>query len=106
MTGYDPNTGKFHGAPAPVASGSGSGAYDPSAQAAMYDPSAVAGASGSGTGEGTAPKPKKAGSGKRETVIRKGNGKVWEDTTLVDWDPSELIDNFSTTREFFQYSGG
>ena len=24
---------------------------------------------------------------KRETVIRKGNGKTWEDPTLVDWDP-------------------
>ena len=28
--------------------------------------------------------------GKRETVIRKGNGKTWEDPTLLDWDPSEL----------------
>lgn len=53
-------------------------------QAGMYDPSAL-GAEGSGT----APKPKKVASGKRETVIRKGGGKVWEDTTLVDWDPSE-----------------
>ncbi|TYJ53986.1 hypothetical protein B9479_005392 [Cryptococcus floricola] len=25
--------------------------------------------------------------GKRETVIRKGNGKVWEDHSLIDWDP-------------------
>ncbi|WWC71371.1 uncharacterized protein I206_105326 [Kwoniella pini CBS 10737] len=24
---------------------------------------------------------------KKETVIRKGNGKVWEDQSLVDWDP-------------------
>ena len=31
----------------------------------------------------------KAPIGKRETVIRKGSGKVWEDTTLLDWDPSE-----------------
>jgi hypothetical protein len=30
----------------------------------------------------------KAPIGKRETVIRKGSGKVWEDTTLLDWDPS------------------
>jgi hypothetical protein len=60
------------------------GTYDPMAQAAMYDPSAVAGPSGDGM-----PKPKKLPSGKRETVIRKGGGKVWEDTTLVDWDPSE-----------------
>ena len=28
--------------------------------------------------------------GKRETVIRKGNGKTWEDPTLLDWDPSEF----------------
>jgi len=25
--------------------------------------------------------------GKRDTVIRKGNGKTWEDPTLLDWDP-------------------
>ncbi|ORY35683.1 hypothetical protein BCR39DRAFT_511482 [Naematelia encephala] len=25
--------------------------------------------------------------GKRETVIRKGSGKTWEDPTLLDWDP-------------------
>ena len=31
----------------------------------------------------------KAPVGKRETVIRKAGGKVWEDTTLLDWDPSE-----------------
>ena len=31
----------------------------------------------------------KAAVGKRDTVIRKGNGKTWEDTTLLDWDPSE-----------------
>ncbi|WVQ79712.1 hypothetical protein IAT38_001812 [Cryptococcus sp. DSM 104549] len=30
--------------------------------------------------------PKKQ-TGKRETVIRKGNGKVWEDQTLLEWDP-------------------
>ncbi|ORX38324.1 hypothetical protein BD324DRAFT_641541 [Kockovaella imperatae] len=24
---------------------------------------------------------------KRETVIRKGNGRTWEDPTLIDWDP-------------------
>ncbi|KAH7105618.1 RNA-binding domain-containing protein [Auriculariales sp. MPI-PUGE-AT-0066] len=26
--------------------------------------------------------------GKRTTVLRKGAGKVWEDQTLLDWDPS------------------
>ncbi|KAK4688371.1 RNA-binding protein 42, partial [Tremellales sp. Uapishka_1] len=25
--------------------------------------------------------------GKRETVVRKGNGRTWEDPTLLDWDP-------------------
>lgn len=33
----------------------------------------------------------KPGPGKRETVIRKGNGKTWEDPTLLDWDPSEWL---------------
>ncbi|KAK8854614.1 hypothetical protein IAR55_003353 [Kwoniella newhampshirensis] len=34
------------------------------------------------------PKAQKAGvPGKRETVIRKGNGKTWEDPTLLEWDP-------------------
>jgi hypothetical protein len=27
--------------------------------------------------------------GKRQTVVRKGGGKTWEDTSLLDWDPSE-----------------
>lgn len=27
--------------------------------------------------------------GKRETVVRKGSGRVWEDATLLEWDPSE-----------------
>jgi hypothetical protein len=31
----------------------------------------------------------KAAVGKRDTVVRKGSGKTWEDTTLLDWDPSE-----------------
>ena len=31
----------------------------------------------------------KLSKGKRETVVRKGNGKTWEDPTLLDWDPSE-----------------
>lgn len=28
--------------------------------------------------------------GKRETVVRKGSGRMWEDATLLEWDPSEL----------------
>lgn len=27
--------------------------------------------------------------GQRETVIRKAGGRMWEDTTLLEWDPSE-----------------
>lgn len=38
-----------------------------------------------GAAEASKYAPKKQG--KRETVIRKGNGKVWEDPTLVEWDP-------------------
>jgi hypothetical protein len=36
------------------------------------------------------PKPaKKAAQGKRDTVIRSKGGRVWEDQTLLEWDPSE-----------------
>jgi hypothetical protein len=35
------------------------------------------------------PKEKKKAQGKRETVIRKAGGKVWEDQTLLEWDPGE-----------------
>jgi hypothetical protein len=27
--------------------------------------------------------------GKRQTVVRKGGGKTWEDTSLLEWDPSK-----------------
>lgn len=33
-------------------------------------------------------KDKKKAQGKRDTVIRKAGGKVWEDQTLLDWDPA------------------
>lgn len=32
---------------------------------------------------------KLAKGGKRTTVLRKGGGKVWEDQTLLEWDPSK-----------------
>jgi hypothetical protein len=35
---------------------------------------------------------KEAGQGKRETVIRKAGGKVWEDQSLLEWDPGECDD--------------
>jgi hypothetical protein len=116
VTGYDPNTGKFYGTPAPTASGSGSGyatadaaaavsyaAYDPAAQAAMYEPTpAVLDANG----EIVQPKAKKAPTGRRATVIRKGGGKTWEDTTLIDWDPSVLsLSGIPLTRELTRQSG-
>jgi hypothetical protein len=44
----------------------------------MYDPNAPA-----------KPVKDKTPTGKRDTVLRKGGGKVWEDPTLIDWDPSE-----------------
>jgi len=28
--------------------------------------------------------------GKRQTVVRKAGGKTWEDTSLLEWDPSKL----------------
>jgi len=31
--------------------------------------------------------------GKRTTVLRKGAGKVWEDQTLLEWDPSACHDS-------------
>lgn len=31
--------------------------------------------------------------GRRDTVIRKAGGRVWEDATLVEWDPSESCRN-------------
>lgn len=30
-----------------------------------------------------------AGRGKKTTVVRRGGGKTWEDTTLLEWDPRE-----------------
>jgi hypothetical protein len=51
------------------------------AQSSIYDPNSTA--------EVAAPKQKKVPTGKRDTVVRKGFGKTWEDPTLVDWDPSE-----------------
>jgi hypothetical protein len=47
-------------------------------------------APGQGEDGAGAPKHKpKPPPGKRDTVIRKGNGRTWEDPTLLDWDPSE-----------------
>lgn len=47
------------------------------AQSSAYDPSQKVELAKQG----------KLAKGKRETVIRKGNGKTWEDPTLLEWDP-------------------
>lgn len=36
-------------------------------------------------------KKKEGHQGKRETVIRKAGGKVWEDQTLLEWDPGASL---------------
>jgi hypothetical protein len=44
---------------------------------------------GTPDGEKAKEKHKALAQGKRDTVIRKAGGKVWEDQTLLEWDPSE-----------------
>ncbi|WWC63509.1 uncharacterized protein I303_106112 [Kwoniella dejecticola CBS 10117] len=64
-------------------------------QSTAYDPSTGAGAGvnshdagGSGVNRTEKKKADIPTQGqKKETVIRKGNGKTWEDPTLVEWDP-------------------
>jgi hypothetical protein len=72
---------------------SGYGGYDANLaqQASIYTPDAtqyggVAGAGPSASGSGAAAGKK----GKpRTTVLRKGGGEVWEDQSLLEWDPGE-----------------
>ncbi|GFZ50780.1 LOW QUALITY PROTEIN: Uncharacterized RNA-binding protein [Saitozyma sp. JCM 24511] len=49
------------------------------AQSSIYDPGATQPVVKEGKG--------KPPQGKRETVIRHGKGRTWEDPTLLDWDP-------------------
>ncbi|KAF7301714.1 Rna-binding protein [Mycena indigotica] len=51
------------------------------AQQSVYVPGAMIDKRGGSGG-------KVAKGGKRTTVLRKGGGKVWEDQTLLDWNPS------------------
>jgi len=97
--GWDPATlNQYYGtagttATAPVASSSNAPfypprlGYDPEAavQSSAYTPGGVV---GTPDGEKAKEKQKAHAQGKRETVIRKAGGKVWEDQTLVEWDPS------------------
>ncbi len=59
--------------------------YDPEVamQGSAYMPGAIVQAPDHGV--------KKKAQGKRETVIRKAGGKVWEDQTLLEWDPGERL---------------
>ena len=52
------------------------------AQQSVYVPGALVDKRGGAGG-------KVAKGGKRTTVLRKGGGKVWEDQTLLEWDPCE-----------------
>lgn len=36
--------------------------------------------------------------GKRQTVVRKGGGKTWEDTSLLEWDPSKSVVSRASSR--------
>lgn len=53
------------------------------AQQSVYVPGAMIDKRGGAGG-------KLAKGGKRTTVLRKGAGKVWEDQTLLEWNPCEL----------------
>ncbi len=80
--------GNYYGAAssssAPVHRPSNAHEYDvgAAAQQSAYVPGANLG-KGGGSGV-VVPK-----GSKRTTVLRKGAGKVWEDQTLLDWDPGE-----------------
>ena len=54
------------------------------AQQSVYVPGAMIDKRGGAGG-------KVAKGGKRTTVLRKGGGKVWEDQTLLEWDPCEYF---------------
>lgn len=71
---YDANAAYAGASAQAIGAGAGS---DLLASSSIYDPNAPA-----------KPVKDKAPTGKRETVVRKGNGKMWEDPTLIDWDPS------------------
>lgn len=78
---YGPwNTGSSSNAPVP----SNAYEYDVGilAQQSVYVPGAMIDKKGGAGG-------KLAKGGKRVTVLRKGGGKVWEDQTLLEWDPSK-----------------
>jgi hypothetical protein len=58
------------------------------AQQSVYVPGAMIDKRGGAGG-------KLAKGGKRTTVLRKGGGKVWEDQTLLEWNPCEYAVYFN-----------
>lgn len=75
---YNANASTSHSAPVPA----NAYEYDVGilAQQSVYVPGAMIDKRGGAGG-------KLAKGGKRTTVLRKGGGKVWEDQTLLEWNP-------------------
>ena len=81
--GYStPGAGSSSGHHAPVPANAYEYDVGMLAQQSVYVPGAMIDKRGGAGG-------KVAKGGKRTTVLRKGAGKVWEDQTLLEWDPSE-----------------
>ncbi|WVR09423.1 hypothetical protein IAU60_006490 [Kwoniella sp. DSM 27419] len=87
---YAPDTsyGASSSSAAPVHAAAAPGAFqtvydaDLAQQSSAYDPNVAQEMAKSG------PRGAKGASAqKRETVVRKGNGRTWEDPTLIEWDP-------------------
>jgi hypothetical protein len=94
-----PGLGSAHSAPVPA----NAYEYDVGivAQQSVYVPGAMIDKRGGAGG-------KLAKGGKRVTVLRKGAGKVWEDQTLLEWDPglfSRILTQFENhlTSLLFQH---
>ena len=84
-----PGSSSSHSAPVPA------NAYEYDVGILAQQSAYVPGASGDKRGAGG----KLAKGGKRVTVLRKGGGKVWEDPTLLEWNPGALastVQNFLT----------
>ena len=64
------------------------------AQQSVYVPGAMIDKRGGAGG-------KLAKGGKRTTVLRKGGGKVWEDQTLLEWNPSRFAFVFGSLALWF-----
>lgn len=77
-----PGSSSSHSAPVPA----NAYEYDVGivAQQSVYVPGAMIDKRGGAGG-------KLAKGGKRTTVLRKGGGKVWEDQTLLEWNPCEYF---------------